>query len=145
MNKLLRLLVITNFILIGCSNLDEESINITSYGTNRNWEGHLEVKYGNKDKNNENVSEANLNLKYTGSKMDDVKDSTIKISLIDIKGDTVQEFDGLSSDGIIKIDLSEEGIAKLLEVYDPMAIHIFWYEGEKQLAESLQFDEDMAE
>lgn len=140
MKKLLGITVLITLVLIGCSNLSEENMNITSYGTNRNWEGHLEVK-----PNNNNLNETILTLKYTGSKMDDVKDSNIKISLVDINGDTVQEFDGLPSDGIIHVDLSEEEIAKQLEIFDPMAIHIFWYEGENQLVESLQFDEDMAE
>ena len=61
--------------MIGCSNLSEENMNITSYGTNRNWEGHLEVK-----PNNNNLNETILTLKYTGSKMDDVKDSNMYLA-----------------------------------------------------------------
>lgn len=143
MKRLVTLFACLSLLMFGCTEAKNEEMTITTTGTNNNWTGDLHVELGEINSETEDVS--TLLLEYTGSTPEDAIKGPIKVSLIETEGEVSEEFDGLSSDGKLEMDLSGLNIYGKLQYYSPLAIHVAWNENGEEKLESLQFDEGMIE
>lgn len=130
MKKWMGLIIVLGLVFSGCSEREESQTYQASF---QNWEGEITLN------GTESTEDARLVATYTGENADQLADSTIKLSFIQLDGGLSKEFDGLPSDGKLIYELSNEELLEKFESYSPVTVHIQWTDGDAVVIETLQF------
>lgn len=134
MKKGLGVVIVLGLFLSGCSEPKQETQ--TYKASFQSWEGEITLY------DTESTEDAKLIATYTGENADQLADSTIKLSFIQLDGELSKEFDGLPSDGKLTYELSNEELLEKFESYSPVTVHIQWTDGDAVVIETLQFSND---
>lgn len=135
MKKLVGVIILIAIFLIGCSEDEKEKLIFTSVSSN--WQSDIQMELGKVNTDEEEKTE--LTVKYTGENLDELENTTITIALMEPEGGMSQDFNGLPSSGILKMNLSDSNVYGKLKTYDRLEIQIRWKENGEDVIESLYF------
>lgn len=135
MKKLLGVIILITLVFSGCGEDEKEKLVFTSVSSN--WKSDIQMELGKV--NTENEEKTTLTVEYTGENIDQLKKETITIALMEPEGGMSQDFNGLPSSGILKMNLSDSNVYGKLNLYDKLEIQIRWKENGQDFIESLYF------
>lgn len=135
MKKLVGVIILIAIFLIGCSEDEKEKLIFTSVSSN--WQSDIQMELGKVNTDEEEKTE--LTVVYTGENLDELENTTITIALMEPEGGMSQDFNGLPSSGILKMNLSDSNVYGKLKTYDRLEIQIRWKENGEDVIESLYF------